>query len=81
MNDSTLGLTASVWTKDVARGAEIVERIEAGTVFVNRCDYPSPDLAWTGWKESGRGVTLGSAGFETFVRARSWHLKEYPGGR
>lgn len=80
MNDSTLGLTASVWTKNSKQGAEIVERVEAGTVFVNRCDYPSPDLAWTGWKDSGRGVTLGKGGFDAFVKSRSWHLKDYPLG-
>jgi len=42
MNDSEFGLTASIWTKDVAKGEELAEQIEAGTVFVNRCDYPSP---------------------------------------
>ena len=81
MNDSDLGLTASIWTKDVAKGVELVERVEAGTIFVNRCDYPSPDLAWTGWKESGRGVTLGRGGFDSFVKSRSWHLKDYPVGK
>ena len=42
MNDSDYGLTASVWTKDITRGEELIDRIEAGTVFINRCDYPSP---------------------------------------
>src|SRR5262249_33905281 len=42
MNDSQFGLTASIWTKDVARGHELIDDIEAGTVFVNRCDYPAP---------------------------------------
>ena len=42
MNDSQFGLTASVWTKDVAKGHELIDDIEAGTVFVNRCDYPAP---------------------------------------
>lgn len=42
MNDSDYGLTASVWTKDTAAGEELIDRIEAGTVFVNRCDYPAP---------------------------------------
>jgi acyl-CoA reductase-like NAD-dependent aldehyde dehydrogenase len=42
MNDSDYGLTASVWTKDIAVGEELIDRIEAGTVFINRCDYPSP---------------------------------------
>lgn len=42
MNDSEFGLTASIWTKDTAKGEELAESVEAGTVFVNRCDYPSP---------------------------------------
>lgn len=42
MNDSQFGLTASIWTKDVAKGHELIDDVEAGTVFVNRCDYPAP---------------------------------------
>lgn len=78
MNDSQFGLTASIWTKDVTKGEGLAEKVEAGTVFVNRADFPSPDLAWTGWKDSGRGVTLSRFGFEQFVRLKSFHLKEYP---
>ena len=42
MNDSELGLTASIWTRDVRKGEELAGLVEAGTCFVNRCDYPSP---------------------------------------
>lgn len=42
MNDSEFGLTASVWTKDTRKGTEIATDIDAGTVFINRCDFPSP---------------------------------------
>lgn len=42
MNDSEFGLTASIWTKDTDKGADIAENVDAGTVFVNRCDFPSP---------------------------------------
>ncbi|KAE9371408.1 putative succinate-semialdehyde dehydrogenase [Stipitochalara longipes BDJ] len=78
MNDSEFGLTASIWTKDTERGAQLAEEVDAGTVFVNRCDYPSPDLAWTGWKNSGKGVTLSKFGFEQFVKLKSFHVKDYP---
>lgn len=46
MNDSEFGLTASIWTKDAAKGEELAGELEAGTVFVNRCDYPSPVSCW-----------------------------------
>ncbi|KAL9615024.1 MAG: hypothetical protein Q9167_000556 [Letrouitia subvulpina] len=78
MNDSEFGLTASIWTSDVAQGERLAEDVEAGTVFVNRCDFPSPDLAWTGWKNSGKGVSLSKFGFEQFVKLKSFHLKDYP---
>lgn len=78
MNDCEFGLTASIWTRDVDAGHALAEDVEAGTVFVNRCDYPSPDLAWVGWKNSGKGQTLSRFGFDQFVKLKSYHVKDYP---
>ena len=75
MNDSPYGLTAAVFTRDVEAALHIGDRIETGTWFMNRCDYLDPALAWTGVKNSGRGVTLSSIGFEHLTRAKSYHLK------
>ncbi|MEQ9517898.1 MAG: aldehyde dehydrogenase family protein, partial [Parvibaculum sp.] len=58
MNDSEYGLTASLWTKDVARAEKIGREIETGTVFLNRADYLDPALCWTGCKNTGRGGGL-----------------------
>ncbi|KAI9372764.1 Aldehyde/histidinol dehydrogenase [Aspergillus egyptiacus] len=79
MNDSDYGLTASVWTKDIKGGEELGERVEAGTVFINRCDYPSPDLAWVGWKNSGLGCSLGPQAFDAFYKLKSFHIRETQG--
>ncbi|KAK5158156.1 hypothetical protein LTR04_005256 [Oleoguttula sp. CCFEE 6159] len=78
MNDCEFGLTASIWTKGAEEGQKLADDVEAGTVFVNRCDYPSPDLAWVGWKNSGKGQTLSRFGFDQFVKLKSHHFKEYP---
>lgn len=78
MNDNQFGLTASIWTKDVAKGHELTNDVEAGTVFINRADFPAPDLAWVGWKDSGKGQTLSRFGFDQFVRFKSYHVKDYP---
>lgn len=75
MNDSPYGLTASVWTKDAAAAMAIGERLETGTVFMNRCDYLDPALAWVGVKNSGRGCTLSAVGFEQLTRPKSFHLR------
>jgi acyl-CoA reductase-like NAD-dependent aldehyde dehydrogenase len=78
MNDSRYGLTASIWTLDIAAALSIGERVETGTWFMNRCDYLDPALAWTGVKDSGRGCTLSRLGLETFTRPKSFHLKLKP---
>jgi len=75
MNDSRYGLTASIWTTDVDAALRIGDRIEAGTWYMNRCDYLDPALAWTGVKDSGRGCTLSKLGFEAFTRPKSFHLR------
>ncbi|MBE7637245.1 aldehyde dehydrogenase family protein [Sneathiella sp. P13V-1] len=75
MNDSEFGLTASVWTLDEDKAIEIGDQIETGTWFMNRCDYLDPALAWTGVKNSGRGCTLSSVGYESLTRPKSYHLR------
>lgn len=75
MNDTDFGLTASVWTSDLEKGEQIGDLIDAGTVFVNRSDYPDPHLAWTGYKNSGRGVSLSKYGFEFSTKLKSHHIK------
>lgn len=42
MNDSDYGLTASIWTNNLEDGKTLLKQLEAGTVFINRCDYPNP---------------------------------------
>ena len=42
MNDTNFGLTASIWSSDTAAAETLAEQVDAGTVFVNRCDFPSP---------------------------------------
>ena len=76
MNDSTFGLTASVWTQDAARAERIGDRIETGTVFMNRADYLDPGLCWTGCKDTGRGGGLSEIGFHNLTRPKSYHLKK-----
>ncbi|MGF6201548.1 aldehyde dehydrogenase family protein [Pseudomonas laurylsulfatiphila] len=75
MNDSEFGLSASIWTRDLAAAERLGNQIATGTLFMNRCDYLDPALAWTGVKNSGRGVTLSPLGYEHLTRAKSFHLR------
>ena len=76
MNDSPYGLTASIWTRDMDAAERIGAEIETGTVYMNRCDYLDPGLAWTGVKDTGRGATLSRVGYESLTRPKSFHLRE-----
>lgn len=80
VNDSPYGLTAAVFTRDLAAAQQIGDRLEVGTVFMNRCDYLDPELAWTGVKDSGRGASLSRIGYEHLTRPRSFHLRHHPEG-
>ena len=75
MNDSQYGLTASIWTSDEEKAIRIGNGVETGTWFMNRCDYLDPYLAWTGVKDTGRGCTLSSVGYEQLTRPKSFHLR------
>ncbi|MDE3738623.1 aldehyde dehydrogenase family protein [Pseudomonas resinovorans] len=75
MNDSPYGLTAAIFSQDEASALALADRVEAGTVFLNRCDYLDPALAWTGVKQSGRGCTLSRVGYEHLTRPKSFHFK------
>lgn len=76
MNDSPYGLTASIWTTDTDHAATIGDRIETGTVFMNRCDYVDPGLVWTGVKDTGKGGAMSLVGYENLTRPKSYHLRE-----
>jgi acyl-CoA reductase-like NAD-dependent aldehyde dehydrogenase len=75
MNDSEFGLTAAIFSADAARAEALGDALETGTVFLNRCDYLDPALAWTGVKNSGRGCTLSRVGFEQLTRPKSYHFR------
>ncbi len=75
INADELGLTASIWTKDLERARRFAARVEAGTVYKNRCDALDPALPWTGWKDSGKGSTLSVLGFEHLTKPKALNFR------
>src|SRR5690606_15097791 len=74
MNDSRYGLTASIWTQDYDAALALGRGLDTGTVFLNRCDYLDPELAWVGIKDSGRGCSLSALGFHQLTRPKSFNF-------
>ncbi|MEE9165535.1 MAG: aldehyde dehydrogenase family protein [Nitrospinota bacterium] len=75
INDSKYGLTAAIYTSSEDLANQFSERIDTGTVFMNRCDYLDPALPWTGVKESGKGSTLSKYGFYALTRKKAIHFR------
>jgi succinate-semialdehyde dehydrogenase/glutarate-semialdehyde dehydrogenase len=74
-NDSEFGLTASVWTKDYAKGRRVAEQMEAGSVCINEVLYTHGigQTPWGGFKNSGRGRTHGIEGLMELVQPQHIH--------
>ena len=75
MNDSAYGLTGSIWTSDKDRALHVGNQIEAGTFYMNRCDFLDPELPWVGVKDSGKGCSLSTLGFQFLTRPKSFYLQ------
>ena len=75
-NDSVYGLTASVFTADIARGRRLAEQIDAGTVMVNEVVYTHAiaQTPWGGVKQSGYGRTHGRLGLLELARPQHIHM-------
>jgi acyl-CoA reductase-like NAD-dependent aldehyde dehydrogenase len=77
-NDSTMALTSSIWTKNVARGKEIASRLESGVTTVNDHLYThgQSETPWGGWKDSGLGRTHSALGFDEMTQPKlvNWDI-------
>lgn len=80
-NDSVFGLTASVFTSDIARGRRVAEKIDAGTVMINEVVYTHAvaQTPWGGVKQSGYGRTHGRLGLLELVSHQHIHVNAMPG--
>ena len=70
-NETTYGLAAAVWTRDVAKALRAARAIRAGTVWVNAYNLYDAALPFGGFKESGFGRELGSAGIDPYTEVKS----------
>jgi len=71
-NASRFGLTASVWTGDIKRGARIARKLRAGVVTVNNHAFTGalPSAPWSGYGESGYGITNSPLALDALTRPR-----------
>jgi succinate-semialdehyde dehydrogenase/glutarate-semialdehyde dehydrogenase len=82
-NDSDMGLTASVWTRNTARGMKLAGRIRAGVVTINDhlMSHGLAETPWGGFKQSGIGRTHGAEGMAEMTQAQCLINDVMPGVR
>ena len=76
MQDTTYGLTASVYCDTQEKAEEILAEINTGTAYWNCCDRVSATLPWSGRGHSGIGTTLSYLGIRAFTKPKAYHLRK-----
>src|SRR4029453_12573019 len=74
-NDTSFGLGAAVFTRDLARGERVARELEAGSTFVNALVASDPRLPFCGIKQSGYGRELSSYGIKEFVNIKTVYIR------
>lgn len=71
-NDSTMALTSSVWTRNLAEGRRIAAKLHSGVTTINDHLYThgQSETPWGGWKESGLGRTHSHLGLDEMTHAK-----------
>ena len=77
-NDSPYGLAAGVWSRDIPRAIEVVNRLRAGTVWVNDFHLISPAAPFGGYKQSGVGREHGEWGLKNYLEVKTVHVNQVP---
>lgn len=72
-NDSTLGLTASVWTNDLSLAHKTADRLEAGYVWINDSSKHFWGMPFGGVKDSGLGREESTEEYESYLELKSVH--------
>jgi phenylacetaldehyde dehydrogenase len=70
-NDTTYGLAASIWTKDVSAMHKLAAKLKAGTVWGNCHAVIDPALPFGGFKQSGIGREQGREGIEAYTEIKT----------
>jgi acyl-CoA reductase-like NAD-dependent aldehyde dehydrogenase len=74
-NDTTYGLAAAVWTRDISRAHRVARALKAGTVWVNNYGASDVGMPFGGYKQSGFGREGGHHVIDTFTQIKSVYVK------
>lgn len=70
-NDTTYGLAAGVWTRDVQKAHRVAHALKAGTVWINTYHAFDNALPFGGYRQSGWGRELGRTALDAYMETKS----------
>jgi aldehyde dehydrogenase (NAD+) len=74
-NDTTYGLAAAIWTKDLDKAHLFARHVKAGTVWVNCYHVVEANTPFGGFKMSGQGRENGEAALEHYTETKTVTIK------
>jgi len=70
-NDTSYGLSASIWTQNMSKAHHLIDKIKAGIIYVNSAVRSDPALPLGGYKQSGIGRELGETAIDAYTELKS----------
>lgn len=70
-NDTSYGLSASIWTQNMSKAHHLIDKVKAGIIYVNSPVRSDPNLPLGGFKQSGIGRELGKTAIEAYTELKS----------
>jgi acyl-CoA reductase-like NAD-dependent aldehyde dehydrogenase len=70
-NQSTYGLAAAVWTRDIKKAHYVARKLQAGTVWINTYNVYDTAAPFGGYKQSGFGREMSLHALEHYTQVKS----------
>ena len=74
-NDTTYGLAAAVWTRDISRAHKVARALKAGTIWINCYGITDTAMPFGGYKQSGFGREGSRHVIDLFTQIKSVYVK------
>jgi betaine-aldehyde dehydrogenase len=77
-NDTIYGLAGGVFTRDMAKGMRVLQKLRAGITWLNTYHPTFNEAPWGGYKQSGTGRELGTYGLEAYLETKQININLNP---
>ena len=76
VNDTSFGLSGSIWSRDLSRALRVARRVESGVISINTHSSVHTEAPFGGFKRSGLGRDLGMSAMEACTEVKNIYVGE-----